>query len=174
MVSSWAGNNLRSQVRIWNATAAEKRAMLSAIEICITPNRSRDGVDALARLPGLGLVIASKIYRFLKPWEGAAVDRHASYFFNSLSMSGSGTAFVREWSNRARSGSRLAAYTASRYRRNLSEYFDVYLPLLERIANVMNHTKKAFQCPVTQQQQDWTPADVEMAAYYWWARNGAR
>ena len=173
-VSCWAGNNLRAKIRIWNASAAEKRAMLSAIQLCLIPGRAQEGIDALSRLPGLRLVIASKIYRFLKPWEGAAVDRHASYFFNSLLRTGFGTTFVREWSSKARTGSRLAAYTASRHRRNLCEYIDVYLPLLERLANFLNHTKHAFQCPVTSQKKDWTPADVEMAAYYWWARNGLR
>ncbi|WP_285374223.1 hypothetical protein [Pseudomonas sp. lyk4-TYG-107] len=173
-VSSWAGNNLRSQVRIRNATSAEKRAMLRAIQICLAPGGAREGIDALSRLPGLRLVIASKIYRFLKPWEGAAIDRHASYFFNSLSMSGRGTAFVREWSSRTRTSSRLATYTSSRHRRNLAEYIDVYLPLLAQIANVLNHTKHSFLCPVSNQKKDWTPADVEMAAYFWWARNGSR
>ncbi|RIJ09681.1 hypothetical protein DXT77_14625 [Pseudomonas sp. 91RF] len=173
-VSCWAGNNLRSKIRIWGASPTEKGAMLHAIQLCLAPGRAREGIDSLSRLPGLRLVIASKIYRFLKPLEGAAVDRHASYFFNSLSLTGFGTAFVREWSNKDRSGSRLAAYTASRHRRNLAEYFEVYLPLLERLANFLNHTKHAFHCPVTNHKKDWTPADVEMAAYFWWARNGSR
>ncbi|MCU7247289.1 hypothetical protein [Pseudomonas koreensis] len=173
-ISWWAGNNLRAKIRIRNASALEKKAMLRAIQICLTVGREQEGIDALSKLPGLRLVIATKIFRFLRPLEGAAVDRHASYFFNSLSVSGVGTAFIREWSGKARTSSRLAAYTAANHRRNLSEYIDVYLPMLERMANVLNIMKHAFECPVTGFKTDWTPADVEMAAYYWWARNGAR
>ncbi|WP_460110372.1 hypothetical protein [Pseudomonas sp. S3_H04] len=172
-VSSWAGNYKPSHRRILNASASEQLEMLAAIQLCLVPGGSHAALNALSRLPGISLVIASKIYRFVRPKEGAAVDRHASYFFNSLAVTGRGTAFIREWPNKSRRTSRLATYSNSRLLTNLDEYVNAYLPLLSDIANFLNR-KNHFHCPVANQKKSWTPADVEMAAYYWWARNGAK
>ena len=172
-VSTWAGNYKPSHGRIVNASTSVQQSMLAALQLCLASGGSHAGLNALSHLPGISLVIASKIYRFVKPKEGAAVDRHASYFFNSLAVTGCGTAFLREWPNKARKTSRLATYSNSRLLHNLDEYIGVYLPLLNDIATFLNHSN-AFNCPVTHQKKKWTPADVEMAAYYWWARNGAK
>ncbi len=67
--------------------------------------RSIDALRALAKQPGLSLVMASKVYRFCCPDVRAAVDRHSSYFFNSLPLQAEGgpvgncTRFKREWAN---------------------------------------------------------------------------
>lgn len=121
-------------------------------------------------------MIASKIFRFCNPAKGAAVDRHASYFFNSLPVSGNGNAasFSREWANGHHTTSRLAIYSNSGYARNKAEYFTKYLIILESLAFALNSTSTQYSCAVTKNFNNWTPADVEMAAYYWWAINGAR
>lgn len=175
-VSSWAGNNTNSHVQLVGATHAQQAAMKAAITDLITPGREGSGIDALCGLPGINLVIASKIFRFCAPHIGAAVDRHASYFFNSLPVAGRGmsTNFVREWSNGRHASSRLAIYTSQNYRRNRAQYLEIYLPLLANIANAMNALQSKYICAATNQARDWTPADIEMAAYYWWACNGSR
>jgi hypothetical protein len=139
-VSSWAGNNSRSHNRILSATALERRTMYSAIASLLTVGNEEAGIDALCSLPGMRLVIATKVFRFCCPRSGAAVDRHASYFFNSLPVVGGGpaTRFVRQWSNGRRSASRLAIYSSSRYAQNKREYFEAYLPLLVRLACELN------------------------------------
>lgn len=153
-VSSWAGNYKPSHTRIVQASAADKQAMLAAIQMCLSPTGCRAGLNALSRLPGISLIIASKIFRFVRPLTGAAVDRHASYFFNSLAVTGRGTAFVREWPTKARKTSRLATYSNSRLLINLDEYVDVYLPLLGDISTFMN-VGNTFSCPVTHQTKTW-------------------
>lgn len=110
------------------------------------------------------------------PLVGAAVDRHSSYFFNSLPVIGHGfsTNFRREWANGRHTTSRLAIYQAARYRGNRTEYFAAYVPLLMCIARQLNVGGHQFVCAATGAIKQWTPADVEMAAYYWWAGHGAR
>jgi len=49
----------------------------------LTSGSTEHALRELTKQPGLGLVMASKIYRFCSPHIGAAVDRHSSYFFNS-------------------------------------------------------------------------------------------
>jgi hypothetical protein len=136
----------------------------------------RHGLDSLSGLPGISLVIASKIYRFCYPRVGAAIDRHASYFFNSLPIVGQGpsTHFTREWANGAHRGSRLAIYSAAGFAANSSEYVQTYLPTLAGLATALNMAGHQYQCAATGLMKTWTPADVEMASYYWWALNGAR
>lgn len=175
-VSAWAGNNANSHAHIVGATLAQQAQTQAAITRLITPGRECVGIDALCNLPGIRLVIASKIFRFCSPNQGAAVDRHASYFFNSLQVVGAGTAthFAREWANGRHTTSRLAIHTVGGYSRNKAEYFEFYLPTLACIARAMNAIPALFICAATNLPRRWTPADVEMAAYYWWACNGAR
>jgi hypothetical protein len=174
-VSRWAGNNAQSHEKIVTATEGQKTSMQAAIAALISSAASV-GIDALCKLPGISLVIASKIYRFCSPSAGAAVDRHASYFFNSLAIAGGGfsTSFRREWSNKRQSASRLAIYSAGGYALNQSEYFKAYLPTLRCLAAALNAAGLRYRCSATGLLKSWVGADVEMAAYYWWAINGAR
>jgi len=195
-VSIWAGNNQPAIGKITGASPDGKAAMQHAIADLVS-GKTRSGIAALCDLPGIGLVIASKIYRFCSPKTGAAVDRHASYFFNSLLVNDGAyaTEFQREWSTGAHKASRLAIYTKSGLSRNQSEYFDTYLPLLGHIAAELNAQSRRYCCAATGQKkawtpadvemakrsgrvsvdaEPWTPADVEMAAYYWWACHGAK
>jgi hypothetical protein len=150
--------------------------MQAAISCLINPAHERTGIDALCALPGISLVIASKIFRFCSPNHGAAVDRHASYFFNSLQIVGGGAAthFNREWANGRHTTSRLAIYNQPSYKHNKAEYFLNYLPTLACIAQAMNAIPALYTCAAQNIQMNWTPADIEMAAYYWWATNGTR
>lgn len=175
-VSRWAGNNDNAQAAINNASFDLKVKMQSAISYLSMPGQVINGLDALCNLPGIRLVIASKIFRFCFPKVGAAVDRHASYFFNSLLMNNGENAchFVREWSNGNHSSSRLAIYTPANYLRNRNEYFEKYLYLLVQIAKNLNNKSAQYTCAATNLSSYWTPADVEMAAYYWWACKGSR
>ena len=86
------------------------------------------------------LVIASKIFRFCSPEQGVAVDRHASYFFNSLEIIGRGptTHFARQWVNGKHTSSRLDIYTRTEYAATRTEYLTVYLPALACVARAMN------------------------------------
>jgi hypothetical protein len=150
--------------------------MQAAISDLITPGRECAGIDALCALPGISMVIASKIYRFCVPTRGAAIDRHASYFFNSLQVAGGGNAtrFDREWANGRHMTSRLAIYTVNGYEHNKAEYFSTYLPTITCIAQALNAIPAPYRCAARNAPMNWTPADVEMAAYYWWANHGAR
>jgi hypothetical protein len=138
------------------------------------------GLDALSEIPGINLVIASKIFRFTCPYVAAAVDRHASYFFNSLAVVSSihaprkATCFKREWTTGRHSSSRLATFTPGYYRLNRQHYVEAYLPILASIANILNKSNLLYTCAATGNKKVWRPTDVEMAAYYWWATNGAR
>jgi hypothetical protein len=147
--------------------------MQAAIGNLLIPASARHGIETLCLLPGISLVIASKIYRFCAQQTGAAVDRHASYFFNAL-PGGAATNFRREWANANHTSSRLAIYIPPWLNYNTDEYFDSYLPLLLCIANALNGAHAQYLCAATQARRNWTPADVEMAAYYWWACHGSR
>lgn len=175
-VSQWAGNNVNSHNAICHANAAQKHQMQAAITNLVTPGHEILGIDQLCALPGLNLVIASKIFRFCSPQYAAAVDRHASYFFNSLQIVGQGntTGFSREWSNANHNTSRLAIYTQSGYTHNKTHYFSYYLPTLYSISSALNLMHCQYTCASSRVDCYWTPADVEMAAYYWWAQHGAR
>ena len=179
-ISEWAGNNARAHRAILAASQNEKKKMVDSLIAVEREASPRNAIDSLANLPGIGLVIATKIYRFFCPTVGAAVDRHASYFFNSLDiiLPGQGRrkalAFRREWTTSSKSTSRLATYTPSGYSWNRNQYVVQYLPLLSSIANSLNELKALYMCAATEKQMAWRPTDVEMAAYYWWACNGAR
>lgn len=175
-VSEWAHNNAKTHANIVGATPPQRDYMLKAISRLITPGQEREGITRLCNLPGINLVIASKIFRFCAPNQGAAVDRHTSYFFNSLQFHSVNTVtyFVRQWSNGCHATSRLSVYTRANFNHNEEEYFSSYLPKLTCIAAAMNTMPVRYTCAARNTDQNWTPADVEMAAYYWWAIHGAR
>jgi hypothetical protein len=121
-------------------------------------------------------VMASKVYRFCCPDVGAAVDRHSSYFFNSLPLQAEGgpvstcTRFKREWANGQHKTSRLATFTDPSCEANLAECWSKYLPALATIAERLNSQRGGFLCAATKARRRWRPADVEMASYSWWSR----
>ena len=137
-------------------------------------------LDRLSQLPGLTLLQASRIYRFCCPGNGASIDGHTSYFFNSVPIrscsarSGFATEFRREWSTEKRATSRLAIDQPNLHRRNLTEYVQVYLRLLTRLARFLNEHEVTYRCAATGQQKTWRPTDVEMAGYQWWSEKGRR
>ena len=179
-VSNWGGNNALSQREIEGADTSTKQAMKEALQKLNGTETLEKGLRALCAIPGINLVMASKIYRFCFPDQGAALDRHSSYFFNSLQKvteDGTGTGatkFVREWSTARHKSSRLAIYTQASLERALSEYLTVYLPLLRDIAASLNSRRDFYKSAVDNQSKEWRAADVEMAAYYWWSKHGPR
>ena len=179
-VSEWAGNNARSHNAIVQATPDVRVKMLNSLKLFNDSDSLGNAIDALSNLPGISLVITSKTSRFCCPSVGAAVDRHTSYFFNSLEfispegLRDRATNFRREWSNGQHTASRLASHNLSSYTRNRHEFVTIYLPLLRSIANALNAIPAPYYCAATGEQKNWRPTDVEMAAYYWGACNGAR
>lgn len=137
-------------------------------------------LDRLSQLPGLTLLQASSIYRFCCPGDGASIDGHSSYFFNSVTIrscfarSGFATEFRREWSTEKRTTSQLAIDRPNLHSRNLTEYVQVYLRLLTRLARFLNKHEVTYRCAATGQQRPWRPTDVQMAGYQWWSENGRR
>jgi len=173
-VSDWAGNNAAAHARIVGASAATQTSISTAIHnLSVNPGV---GLNALCSIPGISLVIASKIFRFVQPNTGAAIDRHASYFVNSLLVTNGemATSFAREWANSARTSSRLAIYNPDTLLTNTNEYLEKYLPLLSGLANYLNARGRPYMCAVTKTAKEWRPADIEMAMYHWWANYGAR
>ncbi len=179
-VSDWAGNNKKAHGAVVNATADCKAKMMNALNLLNDPAQIREGLDTLSEIPGVNLVIASKVYRFCCPRNAAAVDRHASYFFNSLDIvsleQGRAKAahFKREWPRGSHTYSRLATFTPGYYIQNRKEFTNVYLPLLTCVAAKLNTLQAQYTCAASGERKNWRPTDVEMAAYYWWACNGAR
>lgn len=179
-VSFWGGNNKKAQIRIDEGSPQVQTSMLVAIRKIIDASKLKEGLDELSGLPGLRLVMATKVYRFCCPSIGTAVDQHASYFLNSLEIVDSEgdrrkcTNFKREWSTRSHNTSRLAIYYPQGHARNCKEFVEVYLPLLTRAADCLNNVGATYRCAATTTQKSWRPADIEMAAYYWWAHDGAR
>lgn len=179
-VSRWGGNNETAIRAIASASPQQKHTFAELIGQLVTPISTEPALRALSKQPGLGLVMASKIYRFCCPLVGAAVDRHSSYFFNSLSVHDETgklrvcTRFTREWANGKHRASRLAVYTDSKRDANLREYCAIYLPLLRAIADALNCQRGGFLCAKSRARRPWRPADVEMAAYYWWSQRADR
>jgi hypothetical protein len=175
-VSRWGGNNETAIRAITSASGEQKETFAELIGQLATPGSSEHALRGLTNQPGLGLVMASKVYRFCCPHVGAAVDRHSSYFFNSLNVrDGAGNPgvcarFRREWVNGRRTTSRLAAYTESNRVANLKEYCANYLSLLGAIADDLNSRRGGYLCAASQSRRLWRPADVEMAAYFWWSQ----
>lgn len=177
-VSMWAGNNARAQCRIDTALSPQKAEFQASVQKLSTSGSVKEALQALSEQPGLGLVIATKVFRFCSPEAGAALDRHCSYFFNSLPVRGAaggiatGTRFKREWANGRRHTTRLAIYYHSGYQYNLDEYVATYLPLLAAIAEWLDRQGIRYVCAASSKKKHWRPADIEMAAYYWWSRHG--
>jgi hypothetical protein len=110
--------------------------MCTAVVQLGNPGGLAAGLDQILSLPGVELVVTTKIFRFCGPQHGAAVDRQASYFFNSLDIVdsvGAGsivTRFVENSGNGRRTAPRSATHTASRDRFNRLEFIQTFLPLL--------------------------------------------
>ena len=179
-VCLWGGNNNQAQAAIEDASLTTRTNMMFAIRKVMNPSILGEGLDSLCAVPGIGLVMATKIYRFCCPDWGIAVDRHASYFFNSLSVIRSNetmtkaTRFNREWANGRHSISRLAVYHENGRVQNRDEFIRSYLPCLTKIASGLNAKETTYFCAAMGTTKIWRSADVEMAAYYWWAHNGPR
>ncbi len=177
-VSEWGGNNSKAKEAIRRASHGQKQEYARLIGELLTPSSARSALQGLTEQRGVGFVMATKIYRFCVPREGAAIDRHTSYFFNSLQDRRKPeepkrcTEFCREWSNGKHGATRLATYYNAGREWNLRQYFDPYLPLLGKIAGSLNRLVGGFLCAACRKRGVWRPTDVEMAAYQWWSRNG--
>lgn len=172
-VSLWGGNRGRAQRALDQASPAEKSEFAGLIQALLSPQSFEKALSGLSAKTGLCLVIATKIYRFCWPQGGAAVDKHSSYFFNSLDFvdaDGKRTKcchFRRQWSGQqTRTGptSRLDIYNPSGHDANLRVYAHCYLPLLSAVAASLNGLGLTFTCAATGAKKGWRPADVEMAA----------
>jgi hypothetical protein len=176
-VSRWGGNNASAQSVIANAPPARRSELAGLVGQLLNPDSVRGALEGLAKQPGIGLVMATKIYRFCDPHVGAALDRHSSYFFNSLQIRDDDggtrpcTRFKREWANGKHRTSRLASYSMAGCFLNLNEYLATYLPLLRTVATLLNAQRGGFVCAASRTTKSWYAADVEMAAYYWWSRS---
>jgi hypothetical protein len=176
-VSMWGGNNARAQRVIEAAMLSQREQFAISIKSLSIPDNTKGVLQSLSQQPGLRLVMATKLYRFCSPECGAALDRHCSYFFNSLRVRDADgilrgcTLFKREWADGKNRTSRLAVYTDHGHRTNLDEYVDSYLPLLRSIADQLNSQKISYLCAASSSRRRWRPADVDMAAYQWWSRN---
>ncbi len=180
LVSRWGGNKGNAQSMIDSAEPGVTLRMKACIESLLQQVSSEaTSLDHLCKLPGLKLVMASKIFRFCCPDRGSSLDRHSSYFFNSLPIRKSegsvfATNFRREWSTGKHTTSRLAIYQEQGHMRNLKEYEQVYLPLLRRLATHMNERALMYTCAATGHDRQWRATDVEMAAYHWWSKHGCK
>lgn len=135
-VSKWAGNNAIAHNSIINASQGDVQKLTDSLLALKSEDTTCRAFDNLSNLPGISLVIASKIYRFYCSDCGAAIDRHASYFFNSLDVVDTegkylnkALKFKREWVNGKHKTSRLAIYNKPAYDHNRDEYMSNYLPL---------------------------------------------
>ncbi len=179
-VSKWGGNNANSQRQIDSAIIDYQKKMYTYINKLVNTDETQSSLNDLSSLPGLRLVMATKVYRFCSPNNGAALDRHSSYFFNSLPKVDNSTNkefatnFKREWSTGKHTTSRLAIYQQSSHNYNLNVYIKEYLPLLRYIASYLNKEGITYRCAATNLAKLWCPADIEMASYFWWAKKGAR
>ena len=177
-ISNWGGNNEKARQAILLFNEENKLFAVNQINNLSNNVDVENSLNNLTKLPGIDLVMATKIYRFCSPM-GAALDRHSSYFFNSLKVRKDtslvySTNFKRQWSNAKHLNSRLANYSASGLAFNLSKYISEYLPILNGITLNLNLSCSLYYCAAEQKLKKWTNADVEMAAYYWWALNGVR
>ena len=177
-VSIWARN--RRHNLVVDANDHEKVVMFESIQNLLVEEDLTEGLSKLSDAPGVSLVLATKVSRFCRTMAGAAVDRHASYFFNSLRVISDdapatrSTEFRRQWVRGVDGNSRLATFTQRKFSANLNEYAAAYLPLLREIADALNAAGIRFMCAATGIRKTWTSSDVEMAAFYWWALNGSR
>ena len=63
------------------------------------------------------------------------------------------------------SGRKLSVCCTTNFKRNRSEYLDIYLQILEQIAKAMNRAGE---------KKYWRPAEVQMVVSQWWAGNGSK
>lgn len=179
-VSEWGGNNKKAQTDIESASGPRINKMKEATSNLNSQSTLLEAFNQLNNIPGIRFVMATKIYRFCQPNVGAAVDRHTSYFFNSLDMIlpnnriNKVTHFKREWSTGKHTTSRLAIYQDKYYVYNRNEYIKNYMPMLTKISNALNSEGITYKCAATGETKLWRPVDVEMAAFYWWAKNGEK
>lgn len=102
-VSVWGGNWIGAHNAIVGYDEEQQGTLRRALVMAVDGQMGEAMVN-LAELPGLSVVMASKLLRFTLPDTCAAVDRHASYMTNSLpdmsdgAVAGSCTAFHRQWS----------------------------------------------------------------------------
>ena len=163
-----------------SASQHRKKQFSSLISNLLSPNATKSALHGLTDQPGIDVVMATKIYRFCVPNAGAAIDRHCSYFFNSLQNKGvpgppsACTNFRREWATGKHRTSRLATFSKAGREWNLNEHFDSYLPLLSTISDALNQATGGFECAASHCRKTWRAADVEMAANQWWSRHGPR
>ena len=175
-VSRWGGNNQKALCTLANSPPEQNCKLARLISQLLVPISVEGALRELAKQPAIKLVMASKIYRFCSPQAGAAVDRHSSYFFNSLRVQDETgklracTQFKRQWAGKKDGTSRLDIYSLS-VEANLKEYCDVYIPLLTKLADALNSKRGKFLCAASGERRAWRPADVEMAAYFWWSQN---
>jgi hypothetical protein len=176
-VSRWGGNNAEALRKLDDRSFEDNCELAKLISQLLMPTSVKGALRMLAEQLGLGLVMASKVYRYCSPQAGAAVDRHTSYFFNSLAVrdeagkSRACTQFKRQWSSGKHQGSRLDIYSSPKCETNLNEYCNTYIPLLGRLADALNSKRGEFLCAASGERRRWRPADVEMAAYFWWSQN---
>lgn len=179
-VSEWGGNNKKAQDAISCVGIQIQTLMSDIIEKIKDARLLYDCLERLSSLPGLRLVMATKIYRFCCPDFGAALDRHTSYFFNSLKIINKEgaerfcTEFKREWSTGTHRTSRLAIYQTNYHKFNLGIFIEQYLPILDKLSMSLNENDTKYSCKATKSYRYWRPCDVEMAAYYWWSKNGPK
>lgn len=83
-VAEWGGNNAKGMSTVRGMSPEQGRQSAEWLGQLLDPGSARLALLHLTSLPGIDLVMASKIYRFCAPETGAAIDRHCSYFFNSL------------------------------------------------------------------------------------------
>ena len=175
-ISKWDGNGKEAAIVAWGEDE-RVRALTALVDL-------RAGVDVQERLlqlealPGIGVSLATKIYRFVAPETAAAADRHSTYFANSLPVQGADDGwelacnFRREWASGSRVASRWAVYGDKEV--EVREYVVCYLPFLKELSDALNAANLPYTCAARRVPCAWTPADVEMAMQFWWAKHGLR
>lgn len=116
-VSEWGGNNATAQHAISCASPAQCHEFARLITEVSHPGQLRTALQGLTEQPGIDLVMATKVFTFCVPNLGAALDRHCSYFFNSLldlrapNAPTGCTQFRRQWADGKHRATRLATFT---------------------------------------------------------------
>jgi hypothetical protein len=174
-ISKWDGAGKEAAVAAWKDD--ERAVALTALVDLHAGVDVQERLLQLEALPGVGLSLATKIYRFVAPDIAAAADRHSTYFANSLPVQGPNDGelacnFRREWASGSRVASRWAVYGDKEV--EVREYAERFLPLLHGIAAALNAAGLSYICAARRVSCAWTPADVEMAMQFWWAKHGLR
>jgi len=135
-VSRWGGNNLTAIRTIASASPEQKRRFADMIGWLLTSGSTEHALRELTKQPGLGLVMASKIYRSAvrisaQPLTGIPHTFSTPYLCvrerNAESLY-----WIRQGvANGKHKASRLAIYTDPKRDANLKEYYTTYLPSLK-------------------------------------------